>query len=106
MYKIDRIASNLNFWINAPENEREEALHLTTIFSSLDGCVNSLRAAILLYSCKFDLKIENAKDLNVAWRFLAARDGVISIYNFIECFEAIKTSARNIPSIEQKIDWP
>jgi hypothetical protein len=105
VYKLDSEASRLRFSVNVPEIERAGAIHLDGICGLLDSYVNNFRAALLLFNGTFNPKYENDTKLFVAWKFLAARDGVITIYNFSECLLAIKESARKLPTINSKVDW-
>lgn len=52
----------------------------------------------------FDRAGVDQSRLFLAWKFIAARDGALSIYNFAKIMEAIRSSMNEVPTIRAIVD--
>src|SRR5580693_8242451 len=105
-YKADSLAS----WIDYPEEfAREdpgEFFHIKTLLMNLDHYVNDFRAALFLFHGQFSSgsPSPHQQELFLRWKHIAARDAVITVYNFMQTYVAIKQNIHDqLPIISKTI---
>ena len=83
-----------------PEEEQDGAWLVQSGLMSLESYVQDFAAALAL----FDFATSR-RDVPHQWSFVAARDGVMTIYHFYAQFDGIRKTARACPTLERLVDW-
>lgn len=99
MFRFAEITSPIS------DDDGKDITHLRLFIGELDRYVNHFRAALFLFNASFTASDQDDRNLFIAWKFMSARDGTISIYNFIEAVRFIKVIARTIPPINKITNW-
>ncbi|HEY8066660.1 MAG TPA: hypothetical protein VIF40_18325 [Methylosinus sp.] len=97
-----------------PESERDEAFALQRNVASLTGIYDSFEAAVTLFEdcsgppprldgdeSRIDMKKHN---LHKNWRFIAAKSGAMSIYEFYQIIHSINKSIKKCPTLAPLVD--
>lgn len=108
--KMDDIETPRFPIFSLPKEEQDAAFVLNGNFSILTSSVSDFSAALQL----FDLstrKVEILSDpsdphrsVYRAWRFMAARDGAMTIYHMMKVIDGIKALLRFAPTIRNRVD--
>jgi hypothetical protein len=89
----------------APE-DKSLALNIQTNLYLLTEHLKDFKAAISLFEHATKLGAEHTaeKQLYSQWRFIAGRDGAVTIYNLGKTMEGIRASLHNCPSLNALVD--
>jgi hypothetical protein len=98
-------------------SEREHVWHLVSNLLSLAALVKDFDAAVKLREhCEtrmkfsgFNLKSRDRKareehGLSLRWKFIAASDGAMTIFNFYQTMNGIRKEFRNCPTLKSMVD--
>ena len=89
-----------------PEAERETARNISSALMSLMSYIESFRDALALFD--FCDTLDKRAAGNNAWKFLAARDGAMTIFHIGRAMAAVHEAldARSCPALLAMIDIP
>lgn len=96
------------FYGNVPEVQLEALQFVGHALDNLEYFANSFEAALKLFDYsagQIKAAPKHRRELMRGWQFVAARDGVVTIYNFREAIKSVKQSLHECPHIKSRLSF-